>query len=264
MIGTDYYETNEHLVRSDGTMVPSGEIFGYYVLARQYQERYGLPLMHTETNMSEPRSVDWLRKEWANMVRLKQDGIPIVGFTWYSLTDQVDWCTVLARGCRAGQLPGPVRSRPQDPPGRASLPLAAAPVAGFPVRQPRGAGRCLLSAASRPRVARGAEAVLPMAASTESKPSTARADRLAWARGQGTRLGVEDGLDQRAGGVAAAAHLVGDEGGRPSGARAHSPSRARTPAIRSSRRRRSSAAGRHRGQEAAGRVGWAAAHADGV
>ena len=95
VIGTDYYETNEHLVRSDGTMVPSGQIFGFYVLARQYQERYGLPLMHTETNMSEPRSVDWLRKEWANMVRLKQDGIPIVGFTWYSLTDQVDWCTAL-------------------------------------------------------------------------------------------------------------------------------------------------------------------------
>lgn len=22
---------------------------------------------------------------------LKQDGVPVVGFTWYSLTDQVDW-----------------------------------------------------------------------------------------------------------------------------------------------------------------------------
>jgi hypothetical protein len=27
------------------------------------------------------------------MVRLKQDGVPVVGFTWYSLTDQVDWST---------------------------------------------------------------------------------------------------------------------------------------------------------------------------
>ncbi|HET7458305.1 MAG TPA: hypothetical protein VFJ74_11695, partial [Gemmatimonadaceae bacterium] len=26
---------------------------------------------------------------------LKQDGVPIVGFTWYSLTDQVDWDTAL-------------------------------------------------------------------------------------------------------------------------------------------------------------------------
>ena len=29
------------------------------------------------------------------MVRLKQDGIPLVGFTWYSLTDQVDWDSAL-------------------------------------------------------------------------------------------------------------------------------------------------------------------------
>ena len=62
MIGADYYETNEHLVRSDGTSAPSGQLFGFYVLARQYSERYGLPLMHTETNMDEPRSVDWLRR----------------------------------------------------------------------------------------------------------------------------------------------------------------------------------------------------------
>ena len=29
------------------------------------------------------------------MVRLKDDGVPILGFTWYSLTDQVDWDTAL-------------------------------------------------------------------------------------------------------------------------------------------------------------------------
>jgi beta-glucosidase/6-phospho-beta-glucosidase/beta-galactosidase len=29
------------------------------------------------------------------MYRLKEDGVPIVGFTWYSLTDQVDWDTAL-------------------------------------------------------------------------------------------------------------------------------------------------------------------------
>jgi beta-glucosidase/6-phospho-beta-glucosidase/beta-galactosidase len=27
--------------------------------------------------------------------RIKQDGVPILGFTWYSLTDQVDWDTAL-------------------------------------------------------------------------------------------------------------------------------------------------------------------------
>jgi beta-glucosidase/6-phospho-beta-glucosidase/beta-galactosidase len=82
-------------VAGDGSLRPSGSIFGFYVLARQYHNRYSPPLMHTETNMAKPRSVEWLRGEWANMVRLKQDGVPILGFTWYSLTDQVDWCSAL-------------------------------------------------------------------------------------------------------------------------------------------------------------------------
>src|SRR6185369_3054807 len=52
--------------------------------------------MHTETNMSDvQRAPAWLWKEWSNMMRLKEDGVPIVGFTWYSLTDQMDWDTVL-------------------------------------------------------------------------------------------------------------------------------------------------------------------------
>jgi beta-glucosidase/6-phospho-beta-glucosidase/beta-galactosidase len=51
--------------------------------------------MHTETNMKMPGSVDWFYKEWANVHRLIQDGVPIIGFTWYSLTHQVDWDTAL-------------------------------------------------------------------------------------------------------------------------------------------------------------------------
>jgi beta-glucosidase/6-phospho-beta-glucosidase/beta-galactosidase len=60
-----------------------------------YYQRYKLPLMHTETNMKEPMAIEWLQKQWANLVRLKNDGVPIVGFTWYSLIDQVDWDTAL-------------------------------------------------------------------------------------------------------------------------------------------------------------------------
>lgn len=95
LMGTDYYITNEHLVREDGETEPSGEIFGYYVITRQYHDRYGLPIMHTETNHREPDAVAWLMKEWANMHRLQQDGLPIMGFTWYSLIDQMDWDTAL-------------------------------------------------------------------------------------------------------------------------------------------------------------------------
>ncbi len=96
VMGTDYYATNEHLVHPDGTTSPSGEIYGYYVITSQYYNRYQLPVMHTETNvLNEKHATFWLRKEWANMLRLREDGIPIIGFTWYSLTDQMDWDSAL-------------------------------------------------------------------------------------------------------------------------------------------------------------------------
>ncbi len=95
IMGNDYYVTNEHLVRPDGTTSASGEIFGYYVITHQYYSRYKLPIMHTETNICEPNAVQWFYKEWANVHQLKMDGVPVVGFTWYSLTHQVDWDTAL-------------------------------------------------------------------------------------------------------------------------------------------------------------------------
>ncbi len=95
IMGNDYYITNEHLVKADGTTFASGEIFGYHVITHQYFRRYNLPVMHTETNILEPLSVEWLKKQWTNAYQLKQDGVPLLGFTWYSLTDQVDWDTAL-------------------------------------------------------------------------------------------------------------------------------------------------------------------------
>lgn len=95
VMGNDYYETNEHLVQRDGKIVPSGDVLGYYVVTKQYFDRYRLPVMHTETNIREPLALDWLKRQWANAHRLKQDGVPLIGFTWYSLIDQVDWDTAL-------------------------------------------------------------------------------------------------------------------------------------------------------------------------
>lgn len=97
VMGNDYYETNEHIVEPGaGPITMSGEIFGYYVITEQYYHRYHLPVMHTETNYSDiEKAPKWLWKEWANMIRLRKDGVPIIGFTWYSLTDQMDWDTAL-------------------------------------------------------------------------------------------------------------------------------------------------------------------------
>jgi beta-glucosidase len=99
ILGNDYYITNEHRVFANGESDSSGEVFGYAEITRQYYDRYGLPVMHTETNMKEgatkQEAVQWLWKEWANVLRIRNVGIPTVGFTWYSLTDQVDWDTAL-------------------------------------------------------------------------------------------------------------------------------------------------------------------------
>jgi beta-glucosidase len=99
ILGNDYYETNEHRVCSDMKIRPAGEIFGYDEITRQYFDRFRLPVMHTETNHNEGESgqdaVNWLWKQWANVLRVRNNGVPIVGFTWYSLTDQVDWDTAL-------------------------------------------------------------------------------------------------------------------------------------------------------------------------
>ena len=53
IMGNDYYVTNEHRVRPTARPAPSGEVFGYDEITRQYYDRYELPVMHTETNLSQ-------------------------------------------------------------------------------------------------------------------------------------------------------------------------------------------------------------------
>ncbi len=97
IMGTDYYITNEHVLRPDGRSIGSGDIYGYYVITRQYFDRYRLPVMHTETNRASKHAIEWLWKEWMNLLRLREDGVPIVGFTWFGLVDMKDWDVALTR-----------------------------------------------------------------------------------------------------------------------------------------------------------------------
>jgi hypothetical protein len=95
IMGNGYYVTNEHVITTDGSAAAAGEVFGYDEITQQYYDRYKLPVMHTETNLIEGvlgyEAVKWLWKEWANVLRVRNVGVPIVGFTWYSPTDKVDW-----------------------------------------------------------------------------------------------------------------------------------------------------------------------------
>ncbi len=92
--GNDYYAACERELAADGKTLECGERLGYYFLAKQYYERLGVPIMHTETNAGED-AVDWLERQWTSALRLKNEGFPIRGFTWYGFVNHVDWDTCL-------------------------------------------------------------------------------------------------------------------------------------------------------------------------
>ncbi len=96
ILGVDYYDWNEKLIDTEGRPQALGELFGWYVIASQYHDRYRRPLMHTETNHMDAREAPrWLWRQWHNVRLIQKAGVPVVGFTWYSLTDQVDWDNAL-------------------------------------------------------------------------------------------------------------------------------------------------------------------------
>jgi beta-glucosidase/6-phospho-beta-glucosidase/beta-galactosidase len=97
IMGNDYYGHNEKLLLPDGSMIYGEDVLGWYLLTLRYYRRYYKPVMHTETNTPFPEmNVRWLWKQWANVLRMRRDGIPVLGFTWYGLTDQLDWDMQLA------------------------------------------------------------------------------------------------------------------------------------------------------------------------
>ena len=54
--------------------------------------------MHTETNnlgTGEEEATRWLWRQFFNVRLLHSEGAPVLGFTWYSLTDQMDWDVAL-------------------------------------------------------------------------------------------------------------------------------------------------------------------------
>ena len=96
ILGVDYYEWNEKLIDQEGNRRALGELFGWYVIASQYWERYRRTMMHTETNRIDASDAPrWLWRQWHNVQLLRRSGVPLVGFTWYSLTDQIDWGSAL-------------------------------------------------------------------------------------------------------------------------------------------------------------------------
>ncbi len=90
-IGLDYYPTCEHLVGADKRQTDCTTPRGFRRLAAEYHARYKVPLFHCETNRVSDLAPAWLAQQWEDILALRAAGVPMMGFTWYSLTDQIDW-----------------------------------------------------------------------------------------------------------------------------------------------------------------------------
>lgn len=99
VLGLDYYVQSEMAHEVDREYVaPKGVRLGIGEVARQYHARYQAPIMVTETDAQssvEDRIV-WLEETVAEMLSLRAEGVPVVGYCWWPLVDHVDWDTGLA------------------------------------------------------------------------------------------------------------------------------------------------------------------------
>lgn len=60
---------------------------------KTFAERYNKPVFITETSTNGTLEVrgQWLRDSLESVYRLRQEGIPLVGYTWWPLFDLIDW-----------------------------------------------------------------------------------------------------------------------------------------------------------------------------
>ena len=92
VMGNDYYGRNEHMLLPDGRMLMGEDVLGWYNITLEYYNRYKKPVMHTETNHFDNKVAPiWIWKQWCNILKMREAGVPVLGFTWYSLIDQKDW-----------------------------------------------------------------------------------------------------------------------------------------------------------------------------
>jgi beta-glucosidase/6-phospho-beta-glucosidase/beta-galactosidase len=94
-LGVDYYAGNEQVVAADGACTPAPRRAGLAAIGREYHARYDLPLCVTETNTVAAGALGWLSEQWSETLALRDAGVPVTGFTWFGLTDFVDWSHVL-------------------------------------------------------------------------------------------------------------------------------------------------------------------------
>ncbi len=136
VLGLNYYPelSGREIVRVEGAAAHVAVDGGLEPLVRELRRAhlaYGLPLMVTETAVEgdADKQCAWVDELVDGLGRLHQEGLPIVGLTWWPLLDFVDWSWASAgsvveefyRRDGEGQLPHPIA--PLGEPGGPTAPF---------------------------------------------------------------------------------------------------------------------------------------------
>ena len=99
VLGLDYYSHSEWYYDDLGSRAPSPRPVGLAAVAEQYADRYGLPMMLTETNVRGLPSdqVSWLRYTLEQYETALSRGVRLHGYCWFPQVDSADWNSLLAR-----------------------------------------------------------------------------------------------------------------------------------------------------------------------
>jgi beta-glucosidase/6-phospho-beta-glucosidase/beta-galactosidase/glycosyltransferase involved in cell wall biosynthesis len=96
ILGLDYYPHSDWQLETKVGIVKQRRAdnpIGLHGAATQYWDRYGIPLMLTETSIDgKPINREiWLEKTVDDIRQLREEGVPMLGFIWWPLLDQLDW-----------------------------------------------------------------------------------------------------------------------------------------------------------------------------
>ncbi len=97
VLGLDYYSHSEYQFHKHGAVVPSAAPRGFAAVARDYIERYHLPVMLTETNIRGYvfDRISWLKYMAEQCEQLVAEGADFRGFCWFPFIDSTDWDSLL-------------------------------------------------------------------------------------------------------------------------------------------------------------------------
>lgn len=107
VLGLDYYTHSDwqlDVINGNVRQRRAESPVGLYGVGNAYYQRYGLPLMLTETSV-EGQGINreiWLETTIDDGRRLREEGVPLLGYFWWPLVDQLDWDGALTH--RVGKI----------------------------------------------------------------------------------------------------------------------------------------------------------------